>query len=66
MFTALKAVTIDAAYQIGSEEKLGSISKGKRADFVILDSNPLDVPTSSLRDIVVRQTILNGDVVYKA
>ena len=38
---ALKAVTIDAAFQINKEKVLGSITPGKHADLVLLSSNPL-------------------------
>ncbi len=62
--TALRSVTIDAAYQIGMEEKLGSITPGKYADFVILESNPLlSVPTS-LANIEVEATYLAGEQVW--
>ena len=60
----LKALTINAAWQIKMEKKIGSIRKGKYADFVILDQNPLTVPTSEIRNIKVKQTIVNGKTAY--
>lgn len=57
---ALKALTITAAWQIGLEEKLGSITEGKYADLVILDGNPLETPPDRLREIKVLKTIVNG------
>lgn len=62
--TALKAVTIDAAYQIGMEETLGSINPGKRADLVILGENPLETPPEALSAIAVEATYLDGALVY--
>ncbi|MFK8036433.1 MAG: amidohydrolase [Hyphomicrobiales bacterium] len=62
--SALRAVTIDAAYQIGMEEKLGSITTGKHADLVILDANPLQTNASKLRDINIRSTWLAGERVW--
>ena len=62
--TALRAVTIDAAYQIGKEDVLGSISPGKHADFVVLDANPLQTDSNCIRDIKVKQTWLAGECVW--
>lgn len=63
---ALKAVTINAAWQIKMEDKIGSIKVGKYADFVVVDQNPLETPKEELRNIAVSQTIVNGQTVYKA
>lgn len=62
--TALRAVTIDAAYQIGKDDVLGSITPGKHADFVILDQNPLTIDTSSLSTIHIEETWLAGKRVW--
>ena len=61
---ALKAVTIDAAWQIFRDRELGSIEQGKLADFVILDSNPLERP-ETIRDIRVEQTWVGGVNIYQ-
>jgi predicted amidohydrolase YtcJ len=62
---ALKAVTINAAYQIFEEHKKGSIVPGKRADFAVLSDNPLSVPSEKIKDIVVLETIKDGVRVFK-
>lgn len=62
--TALRAVTIDAAFQIAKEDVLGSISVGKHADFVVLDANPLTTDPNFIRDINVEQTWLAGECVW--
>ncbi len=62
---ALKAVTINAAYQYFEENEKGSIRPGKRADFVILDQNPLTVPPMKLKDIKVLQTVKDGEIIYE-
>ena len=61
----LKALTINAAWQIKMENKLGSIKEGKYADLVILDRNPLTLPSVEIRNINVLQTIVNGNTVFE-
>lgn len=62
---ALKAVTIHSAYQYFEEKEKGSLAPGKRADLVILDSNPLTTAPESLRQIKVLTTIKDGTVIYR-
>jgi predicted amidohydrolase YtcJ len=57
---ALKAYTINAAWQIHKEKELGSLTVGKRADLVILSDNPLNVEPFKLGDIKVVGTYLDG------
>ena len=61
----LKAMTINAAYQYFEEQQKGSISVGKLADLVILDQNPLKVDKLAIKDIVVVETIKEGESVYR-
>jgi hypothetical protein len=62
---ALKAVTINAAYQIFEEDTKGSIKPGKLADIVILDKNPNEVEKSEIKEIQILETIKEGNTVYK-
>jgi predicted amidohydrolase YtcJ len=63
---ALKAITINAAYQYFEENSKGSIEVGKLADLVILDKNPIKVDTMAIKDIKVLATIKNGKTIYAA
>jgi hypothetical protein len=60
----LKALTISAAWQLKMEDKIGSIKKGKYADLVILDQNPMSIPKVELRNVKVMQTIVNGNTAF--
>ena len=42
--SALRAVTIDAAWQVFMDDDIGSIEAGKLADLVVLSGNPLPAP----------------------
>lgn len=64
--TAIKSVTINAAYTAGLEKEKGSIEIGKYADMAILNVNPYDVVgTPAFRDLSVEMTIWEGKVVYE-
>jgi predicted amidohydrolase YtcJ len=63
---ALRAVTVEAAYQYGEEDSKGQIREGMRADLVILSDDPLATAPEDLRAITVRETIKDGAVVYRA
>lgn len=62
---ALRAVTLNAAYQYFEEDTKGSLAPGKLADLVILDQNPLKVEPMSIRDIKVLTTIKEDKVLYQ-
>ena len=61
---ALRALTIEAAWQIREETSKGSLAAGKRADLVILDADPTAVAPERLNDIGVVATIKDGACVY--
>jgi predicted amidohydrolase YtcJ len=63
---ALRAVTIDAAWQEHDDKIKGSIEPGKFADFVVLAENPLTVEPVRIKDIKVMQTIVGGKTIYTA
>lgn len=57
---ALKAVTIDAAYQLFLENDIGSLEPGKKADLVVLGANPLEVDQEKIGAIDVVETWYGG------
>lgn len=66
VFDALKAVTINAAYQLFEEDSKGSFRKGKVADMVILDRDPLTIKRNDIKNMRVLETIKSGKTVYLA
>lgn len=63
---ALRAVTLNAARQYFEEAEKGSITPGKKADFVILSDNPLTMDPADLQSIRVLETIKEGVTIYTA
>jgi predicted amidohydrolase YtcJ len=63
---AIRAVTINAARQIGQGDRLGSLEKGKEADFTILESDPYKVSPDAIADIKVSETWVAGDRKFAA
>ncbi|WP_435415483.1 amidohydrolase family protein [Polaribacter aestuariivivens] len=54
---ALKAATINGAEYIGASDEIGSLEKGKLADLIIMDKNPLENIKNSNS---VMYTMING------
>jgi predicted amidohydrolase YtcJ len=63
---AIKSVTINAAKQYFEDDKKGSLEKGKLADMIIIDKNPLEINPLDLYKIKILETIKSGEVLYKA
>ena len=63
---AIRAQTIDAAWQLFSDDVIGSIEVGKYADLVVLSADPREVPPETIADLDVRATFLAGRQVYAA
>ncbi len=57
---ALEAYTLGAARAAGIDAVAGSLESGKRADLLVLSSNPLECPATQLASIQVLQTWMNG------
>ena len=61
---ALKAITINGAYQYFEEASKGSLEPGKLADLVILSDNPINADPVEIRNIKVIETIKEGQTIY--
>ncbi len=64
LVTQLKALTMWGAYYIYKEHKLGSLSAGKLADFVVLDRDLLNIPTDDIPNIKTLMTVIGGKTVF--
>lgn len=60
---AMRMITINAAYTLGVEDKVGSIEAGKFADFAVLEADPQTVPAIQIKDVGVFATVLGGKVI---
>ena len=63
---ALHSFTLAAAYAANQESRLGSLEPGKWADFIIIDRDYFEVPSSEIDDIKVLQTWVGGELVFDA
>lgn len=60
----IKAYTCNNAYSNHNENAVGTIEKGKVADFVVLDNDIFENPISQIKDVKVCKTYISGNVVY--
>ncbi|WP_110707831.1 amidohydrolase [Salinicola sp. CR57] len=59
---ALRLITLDAAYTLKLDDRVGSLEVGKFADMAVLDEDPRDVPLDRLASIRVAATVVGGHV----
>jgi predicted amidohydrolase YtcJ len=60
VYSAMQAITINAARALNLENEIGSIQQGKIANFTILEQNPFTVAPIKLKDIKVLATVYKG------
>ena len=63
---AIRAYTLDAAYMVEAEGYSGSLEIGKRADFIVLDRNLIEIPEDDIVNAKVLRTVLDGRVVFES
>ena len=62
----LEGYTQNGAYQLRLEDKLGSIEKGKLADFVILNKNLFEVESYEISKLKPSAVVMEGKVIQGA
>ena len=63
---ALRAITMNAAYELHQDAETGSLETGKLADLIVLDRNVLTVPAEQIAQTTVLLTMVGGRQVYRA
>jgi predicted amidohydrolase YtcJ len=61
---ALRHATVECAWFLDQEGRLGSLEPGKHADLIVLSDDYFRVPDDAIRDIRSRLTIVDGRIVY--
>ncbi|KAG1840207.1 amidohydrolase family-domain-containing protein [Suillus tomentosus] len=61
---ALRGMTIDAAYASFTEDSLGSLVPGKRADYVVLSQDIMTVPVDQILSTKVQATVIDGRAAF--
>ena len=62
--TVIRAVTMNASYELHQEADTGSLEVGKFADLIVLDRNFFTIPAEDIANVHVLQTMVGGRVVY--
>jgi len=61
---AIRAFTLDAAYAAFMEQQVGSLETGKRADFIVLERDIMQIPAEEIPGIQVLETWVDGERVF--
>jgi len=61
---AIRAYTINGAYQLRLEDQIGSIEVGKKADLIVLGKNLLEGKLEDIHKTPVLLTLMDGKARY--
>ena len=64
--TGIEALTINSAYMMQQEDKVGTLEVGKRADLIVLDQNLFEISRTEIGSTQVLRTVVDGKVVFDA
>ncbi|MWV27547.1 amidohydrolase [Aurantiacibacter rhizosphaerae] len=64
--TAFKIFTANGASQLGERSTWGSLEPGMMADFIVTETNPFEVPITSVHSTKVARAYIEGELVYDA
>ena len=62
----IESFTINGAYAIFMEDQLGSLEVGKKADFIVLSQNILEIDPREIHKTIVLLTFFEGQEVYRS
>ena len=62
--TAIRAATINAAYNMNMDDQIGSLEVGKKADIVVLEENLYEIDPNDISEVKVLYTMMDGRVTY--
>ncbi|HVO26122.1 MAG TPA: amidohydrolase family protein, partial [Candidatus Margulisiibacteriota bacterium] len=60
----IKAITLNAAYELHEDKYIGSLEVGKFADLIVVDRNVSAIPPDQIAATKVLRTVVGGRVVY--
>jgi len=61
----LRAITLNASYELHQEAETGSLEVGKLADLIVLDRLVLEIPAEEIAAVHVLETVIGGRSVYR-
>ncbi len=64
--TAIRAFTINAAYSLNLEDRIGSLEPGKYADLIVIDRDLTIIPSDQIAQTKVLLTFVGGKEVFRA